>query len=535
MGSTAFRWGRDRRVAVVGVFAGLLIAGIFAFLSTGTYHDDDLTHLQMARWSWIWPHYLLDDWGRPGFTVLYAVPALLGPLPARLLSALLTALTAWLCYDIARRQRSPAAALAPWLLWAQPLTLTLSYTWLTETTFALYLALALNLHLRRQYALSCAVISLAMITRHEGALLVGIWGLSMLWQRRSWRVWIWLAWAPVVHNLLSLAAFGRAPFIDRFLNPTPTDEYGAAGWLWMLGQWPIAAGLGVLLLAVSGVHRTARLRQTGLMLTCGVAFFLMQTVLYRYGLFASGGYARFFVSIGPIVAIVAANGCSALLDLLRRRNHALVTTLWPMATLATLIWIAALLESPDSTPHRQTLLLAQAALAAAFIGAALAAHVRSCRPAAASAVFTLAVLLAIAQHGVGAMWQRPFNWSSPLELGPAQRSMRDAVAWLRTQGLSDRPTLSANNWFNEFTGQPVSPFELRTCFEIEHLPVGGLFLWESKYAPTNYHGLPRAALRDDPAFRELQTGGNDGVDPLTWAIYERITPPTTAPSRRGPA
>ena len=75
------------------LISGLTLGCIYAALglglsvwmglrSDGVYHDDDLTHLQMARWAWQYPRYLLHDWGRPGFTVLYASPASAGWAPA---------------------------------------------------------------------------------------------------------------------------------------------------------------------------------------------------------------------------------------------------------------------------------------------------------------------------------------------------------------------------------------------------------------------------------------------------------------------
>ncbi len=61
----------------------------------GLLHMDDLTHFLYAKWSWQWPSYLLDEWGRPGFTALYALPAKFGWDACRFLSMILSAAAAW--------------------------------------------------------------------------------------------------------------------------------------------------------------------------------------------------------------------------------------------------------------------------------------------------------------------------------------------------------------------------------------------------------------------------------------------------------
>ena len=84
--------------------AGLLITAFFGWISPdGLYHFDDLTHFLYAKWSWRWPAYLLNDWGRPGFTALYAPAAYFGWPMCRAVSALLSAFAAWMAYRIAQR------------------------------------------------------------------------------------------------------------------------------------------------------------------------------------------------------------------------------------------------------------------------------------------------------------------------------------------------------------------------------------------------------------------------------------------------
>ncbi|MBN2445392.1 MAG: hypothetical protein JXO22_01605 [Phycisphaerae bacterium] len=528
--------------ALIAIGLGCSI-GMAAF-SDGTHHDDDLTHLQIARWSCQWPAYLLDDWGRPGFTVLYALPAQFGYFPARVFSGLLTAVTAWLAYDIARRQGVPHAALVPALLWLQPLTFTLSYTWLTETTLALYLTLGMWLLLRRHYTLSAFFISLCMVTRHEGALFVGLWGLLYLYQRRPVREWLLLAWAPLLHNLLSWVFLRQVPFVARFLNPTPTAEYGDGGWLWMWMQWSLAASLGVLLLTLIGVPSYLRRRRTRFWFTCGLAFFLAQTVIFRFGLFASGGYPRFLVAIGPVVAILAADGVARLAAIIRASEIRANVANLPAAALVGcgLLWLGAEFGLEDEA--REFIGLVRLGLFSVMWG--LFACVVACqspsqriRRGGIRALLVGLLALAMVQDLVGVFSPRPYNWCSPLALVEVQRAHHDAVAWIDGQpGSAGRRRYSANVWFNEFAGNTVPPHQAFAKDKIDTLEPGDFFVWDSKYAATPSHGVALETLRGRGDYVELtQSRQRDEHGVPFWVIFRKCAAaslPTSAPSEPTP-
>jgi len=163
--------------SIVVLFAWTVFLG---WLSQGALQADDITHHLMARFAWRDPRFLLDCWGRPGFTLLHFPLARFGMFGSRVTSALLSAGSAWLAYLLARRLGVRRPYLAPLLLYAQPLFTMLAFTSLTETALAFYFVLALWLWSRDRLMLSAAVISLGMVTRHEACLWVGVWGIALL-------------------------------------------------------------------------------------------------------------------------------------------------------------------------------------------------------------------------------------------------------------------------------------------------------------------------------------------------------------------
>ena len=80
---------QQTRIAADLVLVGLVLSATGGLLSpNGVVQFDDLTHYLYAKWAWRWPAYLLDNWGRPGFTVIYFLPAGWGWPACRFLSAM---------------------------------------------------------------------------------------------------------------------------------------------------------------------------------------------------------------------------------------------------------------------------------------------------------------------------------------------------------------------------------------------------------------------------------------------------------------
>lgn len=496
--------GIEFAVAAALTLGGLALSIAMALSSDGVHHDDDLTHLQFARWSFEYPQWLLHEWGRPGFTILYAIPAQFGWTAARVFSGVLTATTGWLAFLIARRQGVALAALAPALLWLQPMTFTLSYTTLTEPVLAFYLTLAAWLLLRGQLTTSALVASMCMLTRHEAALFLALWAVE-LWKRKAklWQIAL-LAWAPIVHNVLSAMFLWSAPLL-MFLHPQPTQQYGSGAWYSMIARWLLAAGIGPVLLACLGATANARRDGGFLWIGCGIAYLLAHSVLFRFGLFATGGYYRFLVAIGPVVAVAAADGLSLWRDALRASIARAAPDVAPArrALLISAVGIAvfAILVDWELPQWLDWLRAWSRAGTGWLLVGCVAAWAMTFTPwrwlrgmaigGLPAAMLVLAVWQPILGRGVGA----PYTQAAPLRLTKDQFIIRDACDWLRANGLAERRVYSANAWVVEFLGRSQSPFRPEPRQALAQLQPGDLFVWDANYAPSPPHNLPLSELQ----------------------------------------
>lgn len=505
--------------------AGLIIAGLavsitLAAMSQGGYHDDDLTHYQFARWAWIWPEYLLHSWGRPGFTLLHFLPARFGWLACRWTSGLLSAATALLAYATARRLRLPLPWTVPLLIFAQPLFLTLSYTTLTETALALYLAAAVYLLVANHPLASAAVLSLGFVTRYECVVFIPIW-VALLWpHKRRWLGFALLLWAPVLHNLLAWPILEELPLL-AWLAPNGITEYGHGCWTTFLAKTTIAFGAGITPLAAAGVRSLWR-RQQGwpIALSCA-AYLLAETVVRATGSYGSGGYARFLVPLAPLIAILA---CAGLGDLLSKppRRMAAAVIIFAIAMVA--VAVAVELELKLENIYW---------LGREVWGLRLATLL-------VLAVSTISISLAVRSRTTWARWLLPLlvvviagvqlsRQIRPLHLAPDQSAMHQTIRWLNDNGLTHRPIYVANLWLEEFLGHTRSPRLRVFRRDVALAAPGSIIIWDQRYGPHPHTGLALRELRDNPRwFRLLYRSPATSHEGIFAYVFEKLAGPVAS-------
>ncbi|MBT9559903.1 MAG: hypothetical protein IV100_27985 [Myxococcales bacterium] len=340
--------------------AGVVLA-VLALLSDGAYHDDDLTHYLFARDAWRDPSLLLNAWGRPGFTIPYALVAWIGDTATgftacRLLSAAFTVATLVLVAQIAQSLRGnpvssgrleralgTEAAAVGWLL-ATPLFLHLGTTTLTETVCALYLAAGTRALTRGRPNVAATWIALAPLARHEAVVLVVACAAAFAW-RREWRAVLLTGWALVAANGVAAALGWALPSAVLFEGqPEGAAKYGTGSLTFYLVRWVEACGPLLVVLAGAGgvalVRGAARgrtghwraawqsedgRRLVGALIGLGaLGYVALQTLLYYRNTHASGGYARFLVPVAPWIALCAWEGARRVVGPKQRAHQAAI-------------------------------------------------------------------------------------------------------------------------------------------------------------------------------------------------------------------
>jgi hypothetical protein len=426
----------DQKASVLGAtyawlvaLGGLTWAAFLLLGSRGTLLDDEIGHVIFARDAWGDPALILNEWGRTANTLVFMPSAPFGFTAARFFALALSGLTVLLTVRLGRRLGVQLPWAIPLLLFFQPWFAQTSFQALTEIPFMLFVVAGWGLLLEGHLVLAGLAIGLLPLTRHEGILLLALWVAVSAW-RRQWSGVVGALIPLVVYNLVSYVTTGVLPAAIYF-TPKPTDMYGSGGWLHY--ALPLLAGVGkpVAVLAALGLPATLRSPRTRLLLAWSVIYVLMHVVIFRFGLFASGGYVVFLLPIAPVVAIMATHGLATLLSLVR----------------------AARLDP----------LLARAA----------------------TALTVVAVSVVVLRTG---------SVAAPIPRDTLYQSMDDAASWLRQEGLDHEPLAARHVWlFNllsiriDAPRPPVESLPVGTVlvWDSKYSDDGG---WTMTYLADPHHG-----------------------------------------------
>jgi hypothetical protein len=460
---------------VIALLLQTILSTSLALRSNGTYQDDELRHYLVARTMQHDWRMLLNVWGRPGFTILMAAPASIGQIATgfeatRLMTVVLAVLTSVLAYLAARQIKAPLPWLVPWLLLLMPLWMGLSFTPTTEMAAAFYLMAGTwrLAHGQRRWAAVC--FALLPLTRHELiVLLVPATGYFLL--RRDFWAFLLLGWAEALWNLLAIIAGEKLP-LQRFFAPIDQGHLGHGNVLHYFNRWLEMGGTAIVGLTLAGAAmvmareanhwrrlgasspaaRRARMR---LFIAGGaVGVVALQTLLYQFNRFASGGYARFLIPIAPWMAITC---LFAIVALLRGRRPVLllITAAVILAACYSKSWITI------NTPCYVA--------ATVLVALTIAWRIRL------TAAMALAILLCL----------NALQWRSdvhPYLIQPHQILIKNAIAELQQQFPNER-IVGASPWVKYFQNQSMDEDEAdaRRRWEQDD-PPGVLYLYDQSHA-----------------------------------------------------
>lgn len=488
---------RENPIPALVTLVGTIFSVVMALLSDGAYHDDGLTHYLFARWAWNDPHYLLNEWGRPGLTLLLFPVAAIGWPAAKVLMALVSGAAVWLAYQSARRLRMPTAAWVPVLCFVQPVFLVMSYDTMTENAMALYLALGLWLHLARRHTWGATAVSLCFVTRYESIVLLAVWAVALRRGRARWTAFATLLWAPLVYNLLGLFILGRLPLL-YFAETPQLAEYGAGTPLTILVRGMAAWGPAVCVLALVGCLESWRTRDGWMVSASVIAYVVTHSLVYWLGTHGSGGYPRFLVAVTPLVAVAAANGLGRLAEAVDPKRRAVLVVL---TVVVCVLCIGAELEGRPRDESWIFLLEKVRplirGLGLAAVGLAVLWWMRVGRRGGRHATRWPGRLLSFL--AVGATVVPLVMFVRPHRLSPDERAIQVAAEWIDSRGQVDQGVVATNMWASYFLdrGQSVVPPD-RTPVLNEAAP-GTLLLWDAEYSPSERFGFTLDAMAEHAA------------------------------------
>lgn len=432
---------------------GFLSMLFLTIMSEGTHIHDEIGHFLISRDALFSPKHIFDTWGRTFNTLLYILPSQFGLIGARLFSLTLAIFTVFLTLKVSRMLDLKQAFLVPLFLIMQPWFSNLSYLCITEIPFSLLMILAVYLFLRKNNVAASIIVGLLPLIRHEGIALAGLWVLYMLY-KKDWRSVI-ISFLPLfLYNIILHLFEGNWP-IAMFFNTTPNNIYGSGPWYHFLIRLPHpkAAGIPIMFLAIFSIIPIIKSKiKMKLIFIWYLSYFALHTIIFRYGLFASGGYILFLLPLAPAIAIASVIGLNRIITFYNQ-------------------YFNTPLKAGISFVNEKSISLL---------------------------ICTICILFALLNI-------------KPHKLSPEDRAMQEAVEWIRKKDLSKNNLISTNVYFYHFLPFRVPTVTLWEKFPpLDSLQAGTVVVWDNIYS--NRWGIHYDKLNSNPKeWRFLKAFGDSSV------------------------
>lgn len=191
-------WNKQQLLTATALLA--LIYFAYSFTANGFYQQDEAAHFLSMRGFWFSPNSILSNWAKPGYKLIYALPALGGSGVVTFFNCAVAALTALMAYRIAEKLGSKIPALAFVALALQPLWFNLGFRNYSEIITALLLSLAIWLHLKEKWMGAALAASYVAFIRQEFYPFIGLYFLLLAY-RRQWVAAFLLGTFPLLQHV----------------------------------------------------------------------------------------------------------------------------------------------------------------------------------------------------------------------------------------------------------------------------------------------------------------------------------------------
>lgn len=454
----------------------MLIAVLYYFYagkSPGMYQQDEAGHYTSMLTIWHAPEKILTNWAKPGYKVLYAIPALFGKQFVIFLNCLLAAFTGFFAYKAAEKQGVETPLLAFILLVTQPLWVELAFRNYSEIPSAFLLSLSYYFWVCDKKLVSAMLASYICTIRQEFLPIAGLLGLYLLWTKE------WLAAFSMILFPLGQHVWGWLSFNDPLFlynqifgqSADLKDIYPRKGFDHYLKTSIVIFGASAVtyLVAYMGIKALGKKQPDWILLT-PILLYTLINCLFNWQSHpvgpSTGGNLRYLLFVSPLVAVA---GAIAFDDL---RKLAKPYQLIPVIAVLGLLVLAymnhkhnyiELTEESDTKPL-MGVVLASIALFLPLKGWTKVATV--------AGICALFVLLTV----------------RPKKMSEEDTTCKQAAAWYIEQASTfDKKLLIVEHpmlyYYMERSPYnfPIEP-QTMTKAHIDSAPAGTLLLWDSHYS-----------------------------------------------------
>lgn len=281
---------------------------------------DNYWHYFFSKYSYTYPKFFLNHWGKPFFILLSAPFSQCGFNGILLFNILCGTLSSWICYLFCKDLGLKHSWLVIPLVIFTPLYFLVLQSALTEPLFSLILIFSSYLLYKKQFLTGAIVASFLVFTRTEGLFIVFYYAFYLL-LLKEWKHIPMLATAFFIYGFVGY--FSGHSFLWFFTEMPYAVEspYGQGTWGHFFKFYKIIWGEPHLILFVFGLsilvfsivknkelnifkQISNNVQVVLLVLIPALLFFCFHVIAWRYGKFGAAGLERVFGCIIPCSAII---------------------------------------------------------------------------------------------------------------------------------------------------------------------------------------------------------------------------------------
>ncbi len=323
-----------REFLLTAVLSSLLLVLLITLvvLSKGSYQGGDtFQHFLIARYSPEHPHLLLDHWGKPVFTLLYALPASVGYTAAKIFTCLIGVTGAFMTFLCARELKQRNAFSMIVLMLFAPMYFIHLNSVMTEVLFSTWMITGVFLLLKEKWIAAALLLSFLPFVRTEGFVLlpfIAIW----FAMHRQWKAFFLLATGTVIYSLIGFL-FHYHDLLWVFThNPYPAESpYGSGQWLHFIHSNKVIWGLPLFIAMCVGLfyliwnsvakqYENNKKKYWMLIVIPFFVFLIFHSIAWATGSLASNGEIRVMVCTMPFAALIAGYGMNELLCFIKSKS-----------------------------------------------------------------------------------------------------------------------------------------------------------------------------------------------------------------------
>lgn len=438
-------------VIILGVFI------YFASISPGCEGGmDSYNHYLISRYSWQYPYLLLDQWGKPLYTILASPFANLGFIGVKIFNILLWLGSAWLTWYTAKKLGLKYAWIGFVLVILPQVSIENTISGLTEYLNEFLLILFLFLAASKKWNAAAAICGLLPFARSEGFVIMAAAGFYLIFIEKNYKSLLWFIAGPLLFNSIGWMVEGDPYWIithNPYIKAQITGVMCGTGSIFhyaklcrfifsMAGSALVILGTGFALYSCIS-KRFLFVDRYMFWLVGGIfwLYFGVHSFIWWKGLMGSCGYTRVMIVITPLMALLSVYATSNLCHYFNRFKHYILG----------LIGLLLLI----STSHALTFM------------------------------------------------KRNF----PLQISKEQIEFVKVAEWLKTVDYKDHMTYFLYPYLNilsDINPYDKSRFEFLWSFDFDYAPVGSLVIWDGHFGP-NESQIPLTKLQNHPDFTLIKS------------------------------